>query len=73
MRVRGVLEIWPLDSPDAGRGRAYAALVVDEAAMVLNSWTSLAQHPTHAYRPAGEVSSELVCLFCPKCVALPRC
>ncbi len=54
--------MWPLDSPDAGRGRAYAALVVDEAAMVLNSWASLAQHPIHAYRPAGELSSELVLL-----------
>ncbi len=32
----GVIEMWSLDSPDAGRGRAYAAVVVDEAAMVAN-------------------------------------
>jgi len=30
----GVIEMWSLDSPDAGRGRAYAAVVIDEAAMV---------------------------------------
>lgn len=30
----GSLECWSLDSPDSGRGRAYAALVVDEAALV---------------------------------------
>jgi hypothetical protein len=36
LRGGGVLERWSLDSPDAGRGRAYAALVVDEAAMVPN-------------------------------------
>lgn len=30
----GVIECWSLDSPDAGRGRAYAAVVVDEAALV---------------------------------------
>src|ERR1051326_8265508 len=29
----GSIEMWSLDSPDAGRGRAYACLVVDEAAM----------------------------------------
>src|SRR5262245_23118333 len=32
----GVVEMWSLDSPDAGRGRAYAAVVIDEAAMVPN-------------------------------------
>lgn len=30
----GVLEAWSLENPDSGRGRAYAAIVVDEAAMV---------------------------------------
>jgi Terminase RNaseH-like domain len=30
----GVVEMWSLDSPDAGRGRAYAVAVVDECAMV---------------------------------------
>ncbi len=32
----GVIEMWSLDSPDAGRGRAYAAVVIDEAALVAN-------------------------------------
>jgi hypothetical protein len=32
----GALECWSLDNPDAGRGRAYAAVVIDEAAMVAN-------------------------------------
>jgi hypothetical protein len=32
----GVLEMWTLDSPDAGRGRAYSTVVIDEAAMVQN-------------------------------------
>ena len=30
----GVLECWSLDSPDAGRGRNYASVVIDEAALV---------------------------------------
>ena len=30
----GSLECWSLDNPDAGRGRAYHAVVIDEAAMV---------------------------------------
>lgn len=32
----GVLDMWSLDSPDAARGRKYARIVVDEAAMVPN-------------------------------------
>jgi hypothetical protein len=32
----GVIELWSLDDPDAGRGRAYATIVVDEAAYVRN-------------------------------------
>lgn len=32
----GVIEFWSLDNPDAGRGRKYATVVVDEAAMVRN-------------------------------------
>ncbi len=32
----GIIEMWSLDSPDAGRGRAYALVVIDEAAMVAN-------------------------------------
>ena len=30
----GVVELWSLDSPDAGRSRKYATVVVDEAAMI---------------------------------------
>lgn len=30
----GVIECWSLDKPDAGRGRAYKAIVIDEAALV---------------------------------------
>ena len=30
----GVMELWSLDSPDSGRGRKYALVVVDEAAMI---------------------------------------
>jgi hypothetical protein len=29
-----VIEFWSLDSPDSGRGRKYAVVVVDEAAMI---------------------------------------
>lgn len=32
--TRGVVEMWSLDNPDAARGRAYARIVVDEAALV---------------------------------------
>jgi hypothetical protein len=32
----GSLECWSLDKPDAGRGRAYAAVIIDEAAIVPN-------------------------------------
>ena len=32
----GLLECWSLDKPDAGRGRAYAGIVIDEAAIVPN-------------------------------------
>jgi len=32
----GSLECWSLDKPDAGRGRAYAGIVVDEAAIIPN-------------------------------------
>jgi len=34
LRGGGVVEAWSLDNPDAGRGRAYAAVVIDEAALV---------------------------------------
>jgi Terminase large subunit, T4likevirus-type, N-terminal/Terminase RNaseH-like domain len=30
----GVIDFWSLDSPDSGRGRKYAVVVVDEAAMI---------------------------------------
>jgi len=32
----GVIEMWSLDGPDAGRGRGYALVVIDEAALVSN-------------------------------------
>jgi phage FluMu gp28-like protein len=32
----GVIEAWSLDNVDAGRGRAYSAVVIDEAATVAN-------------------------------------
>jgi hypothetical protein len=38
----GSIEMWSLDSPDAGRGRAYALVVIDEAARVMeleHAWT----------------------------------
>src|SRR2546428_96904 len=34
LRGGGVVEMWSLDSPDSGRGRAYAIVVVDECALV---------------------------------------
>jgi hypothetical protein len=34
LRGGGVIEMWSLDSPDSGRGRAYAAVVLDECALV---------------------------------------
>jgi len=36
LRGGGVVEMWSLDSPDSGRGRAYALAVVDECALVPN-------------------------------------
>jgi len=36
LRGGGVLDVWSLDSPDSGRGRAYAAVVLDEAALIPN-------------------------------------
>jgi predicted phage terminase large subunit-like protein len=38
----GVIEMWSLDNPDAGRGRKYATVAIDEAAMVRKleeAWT----------------------------------
>lgn len=32
----GVFEMWTLDNPDAGRGRKYARVIIDEAAMIKN-------------------------------------
>jgi hypothetical protein len=32
LRGGGVIEAWSLDNPDSGRGRAYACVVIDEAA-----------------------------------------
>jgi hypothetical protein len=43
----GVIEMWSLDSPDSGRGRAYSVVVIDEAAMV----TNLEQAWQQAIRP----------------------
>lgn len=34
LRSGGTIEAWSLENPDSGRGRAYAAVVIDEAAMV---------------------------------------
>ena len=34
LRGGGVIEAWSLDSPDSGRGRAYACVIIDEAALV---------------------------------------
>jgi hypothetical protein len=34
LRGGGVVEAWSLDNPDSGRGRAYACVVIDEAAIV---------------------------------------
>lgn len=39
----GVIEFWSLEDPDAGRGRKYRRVVIDEAAMVRNleeSWSN---------------------------------
>lgn len=39
----GRLEMWSLDDPDAGRGRSYARVVIDEAALVRDlerAWTA---------------------------------
>ena len=34
LRGGGAVEMWSLDSPDSGRGRATAVAVVDECALV---------------------------------------
>jgi hypothetical protein len=43
----GVIELWSLDSPDAGRSRKYALVVVDEASLI----PSLAQAWQESIRP----------------------
>lgn len=46
----GVLEFWSLDNPDAGRGRKYRRVIVDEAGLVqtlMESW-NMAIRPTLA-------------------------
>lgn len=35
-----VFDMWTLDNPDAGRGRKYARVIIDEAAMVKNLMTA---------------------------------
>lgn len=40
LRGGGVFEMWTLDNPDAGRGRKYARVIIDEAAMVKNMMTA---------------------------------
>jgi Terminase RNaseH-like domain len=50
LTTRGVIELWSLDDPNPARGRKYARVVVDEAAMVadlLDIW-QLAIRPTLA-------------------------
>lgn len=42
--TRGLLDFWSLDTPDVARGRKYAAVVVNEAAMVpnlLDAWNAV--------------------------------
>lgn len=34
LNTGGCIEFWSLDNPDAGRGRKYATVVIDEAAMI---------------------------------------
>lgn len=34
LKTGGSIEFWSLDNPDAGRGRKYATVVIDEAAMI---------------------------------------
>lgn len=34
LKTGGSVEFWSLDNPDAGRGRKYATVVIDEAAMI---------------------------------------
>ncbi|MEN6604781.1 MAG: terminase family protein, partial [Bryobacteraceae bacterium] len=36
LRSGGPVEAWSLDNPDSGRGRAYATVVIDEAAQVVD-------------------------------------
>jgi hypothetical protein len=47
------LEMWTLDNPDAGRGRKYARIIVDEAALVRNlmdAWTASIRPTLTDYR-----------------------
>ena len=49
----GSLECWSLDKPDSGRGRAYAGIVIDEAAIVPNlekSWQQNVRAQLSDYR-----------------------
>lgn len=52
LRGGGSVDFWTLDTPDAGRGRQYALVIIDEAAMARNleeAWTA-AIRPTLADR-----------------------
>jgi phage terminase large subunit-like protein len=49
----GVIEMWSLDQPDAARGRKYALVVVDEAAMVRHledAWSAVLRPTLVDYR-----------------------
>lgn len=49
----GVIEMWSLDNEDAGRGRKYKRIIIDEAAMapnLLSTWTAAIRPTLTDYR-----------------------
>lgn len=59
----GAIELWSLDSPDAARGRKYAVVVIDEAAMIV----SLEEAWQQSFRPTlTDISGEAWFLSTPK-------
>jgi predicted phage terminase large subunit-like protein len=59
----GTIDFWTLDNPDAGRGRKYARVIIDEAAMARN----LEEAWTQAIRPTlADLSGDAWFLSTPK-------
>ena len=64
----GIMDMWSLDNPDTSRGRKYARVVIDEAAMIpglMDTWQHVIRPTLLDYKGDGFLLST------PKRTALP--